>query len=504
MGQAKEFTEKVSAREGAKAHIITFDRLPALEKPQVLFYPGPDIAEVSFQRSNITPTGWSLCGITHTTSSARAMDAIASIITAPIQTWDAIICTSVAVKKHVENILQNEITRLEKRLGLKKVVLPQLPIIPLGINAEEFESSATKKAEARERLKIGKNEIVVLYVGRLSFHAKAHPVAMYSAIQAAAKASKKSITLIECGWFANNYTKKAFNAAASSLAPNINVIHIDGRKPDMRKLAWLASDIFCSLSDNIQETFGITPIEAMAAGLPVIVSEWNGYKDTVRHGRDGFLVKTVSPQSGLGGDLALRHAMGIDNYDYYCGYSCMHTAVDSEAASEYFKNLIENDELRSEMGESGRQRVAALFDWKAVIPRYEDLWKELNLRRTHAKENVAEASKSQIWPARMDPFSSFSHYPSSLLTLDTVVGRTLEEEDLALKRLEELFQLEIISFAKGILLPLEELSEILCRVDPKGSKVKTLIEKSGERASFQLRALVFLCKLGLIRVINDQ
>ena len=66
-------------------------------------------------------------------------------------------------------------------------------------------------------------------------------------------------------------------------------------------------DIFCSLSDNIQETFGITPIEAMSAGLPVVVSDWDGYRDTVRDGIDGFRVPTQMPPPGYGDELALRH-----------------------------------------------------------------------------------------------------------------------------------------------------------------------------------------------------
>ena len=46
--------------------------------------------------------------------------------------------------------------------------------------------------------------------------------------------------------------------------------------------------MFCSLPDSVEETFGIVPIEAMAAGLPVVVSDWDGYKDTVRDNVDGF------------------------------------------------------------------------------------------------------------------------------------------------------------------------------------------------------------------------
>ena len=42
------------------------------------------------------------------------------------------------------------------------------------------------------------------------------------------------------------------------------------------------------------ETFGLTPIEGMAAGLPVLHLTENGYKSTVRQNTDGFRVKTIS------------------------------------------------------------------------------------------------------------------------------------------------------------------------------------------------------------------
>ena len=95
----------------------------------------------------------------------------------------------------------------------------------------------------------------------------------------------------------------------------MKVITLDGRQASARQTAWAGADVFCSLSDNIQETFGIVPIEAMAAGLPVVVSDWDGYKDTVRHGVDGFRIPTCMPQAGLATDLALRHALEVDTYD---------------------------------------------------------------------------------------------------------------------------------------------------------------------------------------------
>ncbi|NDF80468.1 MAG: glycosyltransferase [Betaproteobacteria bacterium] len=127
---------------------------------------------------------------------------------------------------------------------------------------------------------------------------------------------------------------------------------MDGRLAEHRQTAWAGADVFCSLSDNIQETFGIVPIEAMAAGLPVVVSDWDGYKDTVRHGTDGFRIATCMPDAGLGGDLALRHALQVDTYDMYCGHTCSMVSVDIEATAQAFVQLAQSAELRQRMGQA--------------------------------------------------------------------------------------------------------------------------------------------------------
>ena len=298
-------------------HAVSRGNLGALSQAGVVYYPGPGIGEHAFHRAAFGHGAWSLCGITHTTSSAGAMDALADVLVAPVQPWDAVICTSTAVKDNVTRLLQAQVDYLQSRLGISRVVLPQLPVIPLGIHTSDFAFSADQKAAARAALGVGPDTLVVLFMGRLSFHAKAHPLAMYQALEAAARASGKSVVLVECGWHANAFIEKAYADAARLACPSVRVVTLDGRKAEDRQTAWAGADVFCSLSDNIQETFGIVPIEAMAAGLPVVVSDWDGYKDTVRDGVDGFRIPTVMPQAGLAGDLALRHALDVDTYDMY-------------------------------------------------------------------------------------------------------------------------------------------------------------------------------------------
>ena len=68
--------------------------------------------------------------------------------------------------------------------------MPELPVIPLGVHAEKFDFSKSFSLQSRQKLNIKPESIVVLFVGRLAFHGKAHP-AMYQALEDAAVAGKK-------------------------------------------------------------------------------------------------------------------------------------------------------------------------------------------------------------------------------------------------------------------------------------------------------------------------
>jgi glycosyltransferase involved in cell wall biosynthesis len=163
--------------------------------------------------------------------------------------------------------------------------------------------------------------------------------------------------------------------------------------------------------------FGIVPIEAMAAGLPVVVSDWDGYKDTVRHGVDGYRIDTVMPEAGMATDLAMRHALEVDTYDMYCGHTCSLVSVDIEAAAQAFVQLFESPTLRQKMGTEGRQRAQKVYDWKVIIAQYEALWAEQQSVRLAALQGASKVAgkPAHPWPARMDPFNAFASYPTHTL-----------------------------------------------------------------------------------------
>lgn len=498
---ARHFMESAK-RNGRLESVYGADKttLGALAKVGMVYYPGPGIGEHAFHRAAYGHGAWSLCGITHTTSSATAMDAITALLTSPVQAWDAVICTSSAVQKNVERLLQAQADYLKDRLGINRLVLPKFPVIPLGIHTQDFAFTPSQKTAARAKLGVDAHAMVVLFMGRLSFHAKAHPLAMYQALENAAQATGKQVVLIECGWHANDPIAQAFTDAAQLACPSVRVVTLDGRKESDRLTAWAGADVFCSLSDNIQETFGITPIEAMAAGLPVVVSDWDGYKDTVRDGIDGFRIPTLMPQAGLGGDLALRHALEIDTYDMYCGHTCSLVAVDVEHTTRAFVQLIQSPELCQRMGDAGRARARQVYDWSLIIPQYESLWAQLTeIRNAQAKELTVLAHP---WPARMDPFGSFAEYPTRTLTPNTVLGLTDADAHTAIQRALAYRQLMMVDFAK-IVLPTDDEIRAMLNAAASGPKpAAELVESvSPERQAFALRSLSWLVKMGVLKPV---
>ena len=482
--------------------VVDGRNLPMLARPGSLHVPVPVIAPHAWQRALVSHRQWSLTGITHTTASAAAMDGIADLLTAPIQPWDAVICTSDAVKHNVEQILQAQADYLRARLGATRIVLPQLPVIPLGIHCRDLAFSFDRRAAARARLGLAETAVVVLYVGRLSFHAKAHPLAMYQALERVRQhLPNVEPVLVECGWYAADTIATAYREAAHLACPNVRVVTLDGRNAEERETAWASADVFCSLSDNIQETFGLTPIEAMAAGLPSVVSDWDGYRETIRHQVDGFRIPTLMPSPGLGQDIAAAYALDAMTYDRYCGTTCMMIAVDVEATVDAMVRLAASPDLRRRMGEAGRARAREMFDWSAIIPRYEALWEELRDRRAAAAGDPPE--QTGRWPARMDPFAAFAGYPTWALTNDRRLALIDGHADIAAGRVAAYRKLTMVGYAANALATDDEVGTLLriCAAGPLATG-DIVAHLPSERRPLALRSLAWLVKLGILRVVE--
>ena len=441
----QDFTQDVEeyAPTDVTSKVIGAANVEQLGDIGTLYTPGPDLSPLAWQRARIGSASWSLCGVTHTTCSASVMDSIVSYLSTPVMPWDALVCTSQVAKEVVTKLLDEQECYLAQSLGARTFTRPQLPVIPLGVDCASFRFTPLQRQRARAGLDIAEGDMVVLYAGRLSFHAKAHPLPMYAALQELS--SKHQIHIIHFGVFSNVALEKGFKDGAQALCPSINCHWLDGSVDVNHALAWHSADVFCSLADNIQETFGLTPIEAMAAGLPVVVSDWNGYKDTVRHEVDGFKVLTSMPVAGSGLGLAQRYHLGIDNFDYYIGHTSQFVGVDIPQCVSAFDALFSSHELRQKMGRSGQLRAQELYDWPVIVAQYQHLWSQLGeFRKAYIQSSELHIES----PARLCPFTLYQSYPSIIIGLETSVQVNAL---VSAVELNERRNLAMISFAAAVM-----------------------------------------------------
>ncbi|WP_396190326.1 hypothetical protein, partial [Flavobacterium sp.] len=157
---------------------VPTNRLDLLAQHGALFLPGPGLGDLARRRLRVGPAAWSLTGATYTLCSHAAMDAIVDMVAAPVMPWDALICATRVAKEAVTSLFQLQAEYLAWRFGVKDFVIPQLPIIPFGVHLSDFDFNEQQKAQARTALDLAADDVAVLFAGRLSFHAKAHPYPM--------------------------------------------------------------------------------------------------------------------------------------------------------------------------------------------------------------------------------------------------------------------------------------------------------------------------------------
>jgi len=460
----------------------------------------PYIAELAWMRSAFRrPQAYSLVGLIHTLAPPAVREQIGAAAVAPVQPWDALICTSPSVKRAVQNLFDQLEAHLWQRLGANRCIRPQLPLVPLGVDLGSMQTARhdqQARQQLRQQLGVAHHELLVLWVGRLSYFEKAFPQPLFQALGRAAQQLGQRLHLAMAGWFPNgDHDQRLYSEAAQTYSPGVPVHLLDGRDQALLARCWAAADVFVSLVDNPQETFGLSPVEAMAAGLPVVVSDWDGYRYTVRHGVDGFCIPTLGGAGGgIGDELAARHSLGLMSYQDYVGAVAQHTAVDVHVAAAALVRLAQNPELRRRMGEAGRQNVRERFDWPVVIRQYLQLFDDLQQRRQAAQADQL----GQLHPLRGNPFADFAGFATAQLQPHTRLALAVPQLE-ALAALERLTTLDRVY--GGCHATLAELQQLLAEIGQQGSSSVEQLVAAAQPARHQslLMGLSWLAKLGLLR-----
>jgi len=193
--------------------------------------------------------------------------------------------------------------------GLRNVVY-----LPNGIDFSKFRCTKRQAESFRKRHRIPKTKKVVLYLGRISFEKK-----LDALLQAFSRIKRTDAVLVLAGGGPGLESLRDF---AKRLKTRNVIFTGFVRNPAH---AYACADLFVSPSDT--ETFGLTFIEAMYWGLPVIGVRKFGAKEVINDMRNGLLVE---PGDGPGlakametliGQKKLRTAMGLEGKETAKGYS---------------------------------------------------------------------------------------------------------------------------------------------------------------------------------------
>ncbi|MBU0638912.1 MAG: glycosyltransferase family 4 protein [Planctomycetes bacterium] len=182
-----------------------------------------------------------------------------------------------------------------------------IPYIPNGVDLEKF--SVEPDFDLRAKFNLPKDAVVILSVGR---H---HPQKAYdSGLRAFAKVAAKAP---EAHYVILGRDTSAQQPLAEQLGIGARVTFCNGLYGDELIGAYKQANIF--FSPSIWEMMSLVVLEAIAAGLPEVVTNISGSQDVIQSGDNGFVVEPGDEDAmaekllELVGDKDLRERLGASN-----------------------------------------------------------------------------------------------------------------------------------------------------------------------------------------------
>jgi glycosyltransferase involved in cell wall biosynthesis len=134
---------------------------------------------------------------------------------------------------------------------------------------------------------------------------------------------------------------------------------------DRKRDLYHASDFVVFPADSLNEVFGQVTLEAMACGLPVVGTDWDGLKDTIEDGLTGFRVPTYVPLVPRRFE-EMGYALDVQTTMLLLAQS---TVVDGAVMTDRLRQLFGDADLRERMGAAGRRSFESRFDARRLYDR---------------------------------------------------------------------------------------------------------------------------------------
>ena len=453
--------------------VSEFSTLPD-EANLVLLSTGWRLEDLLVARSAFRGQPRPACALTHSLCSPSLLNTLLLLRLAPATEYDALVCSSCAGKQALEAMF----TMISERCDAAGAKLPPcalaLPVIPLGIDIGENHELA--RAGAR-------NVCGILYFGRLATTSKSDLRPLLLAFSLLLREGLQA-TLTIAGDDTQSNLGPMLREFAAALGCKHHVAILSNPTSIEKEKLFAAADIFVSPSNSLQEQFGLSLLEAMRAGLPVVAANWSGHRDIVVHGETGFLVDTVFPAIAE----QPEEAVGPMTSDHIAEA----TSVDIGQLTSYLRMLIADPALRTRFGIAATRRVRDLYSWKRVIGMHDDLWDSLRERAANAMVNPErKAIHFESWT----PHKLFGGFATHSWRYSTrVISAPLQQSVVE----------TICRSLAGERASNGLRESLLDRVRAEGEcTVKRLVEESGESVHEVVHCLGLLAKHGLITVATE-
>lgn len=445
------------------------------------FMPG-----LAYIRNNYAKNQFPITGIIHSLNGFESPYHFLKLSKAPFYPSDSLICSSDAGRKVVENYLAQTNQHFNCRFpGVLKR-------IPLGIDASHFQPGS--RTEARSKLGWDANTIYLLSIGRFSPYVKADYGPLFVCLK---RIIEKNPTLPVKAVLAGG-NDPAVPVVRDMVREFGLVNHVEMRvdfdDPE-KNLLYDAADVYFSISDNNQETFGLSVVEAMAHRLPCVVTDFNGYRERIIHGEEGYRIRTI----GMKKNHTLKDISEVMNFNSVQLMNAQGVTLDLEALEDAFISLITSSEKRQALGTAARKR-AEEYSWPVIIRAYESHWETLF-------QNSREQKPAPVMtnPFEINYGKIFEHYTTEHLLPDSALEITKEGSDIIAGtaaipgKYADMHSILVEEFIILVLKMLKERPASLSVLIRSVSKNQVSIEQSLLEVH-----LLWMAKYGLIRITNDE
>jgi glycosyltransferase involved in cell wall biosynthesis len=350
-------------------------------------------------------------GLVHALNRPELLAALLGSLVQPHRSMDALVCSSAAGRLVVER----QLTHLAGMLAQTEWP-PALrcPIIPLGIDDEYFQLPG--RWAARREWGFRAEEIAITSIGRFSSRTKSDLRPLLLAFAEVRRSTRAQVRLVIAGDDTQEQETRSLLQFCGVLEIEPFVSIHPQIAHDRKRSLLAAADVFVAPSDNLQETFGLSVVEAMAAGLPVVAADWDGLRETVVDGETGVLVPTSMPDYDQ--PIDALSAVGATLSDVVTAQS---TAVDVTQFANAIIAFVEHPRRRTAAGDAGRRRARERYHLRQVVAEHEALWSSL---ATDAQPSSPDADPDASLVFSPRSTSVFRHYSTRLLDEDAALTAT--------------------------------------------------------------------------------